>query len=325
MRFNSQLAVAVSILTLMGAGCFQSVTVPNVAETLGAAKGAAGGVAQYGGFGKLGKLLIPAPNDTAVVRIVAELPSLQPNVTVTRLPGSGLDQTQFQNLTDAIKFPVGLLGDNPTNLAYGLTWSDGRGYVWTYSSQEEKIHFARIEAAAEPGIGMINNENSVILLVKDFLTKHGIGELTYRNLAIAPEWKSATGTGQEVPVTYERVVDERNIVDAIGQPELGGRLSVNAKDGTVSSGWIILPALPERSDYPAITATEMRRLLESGGMMGSPQGTVDINETFFAFVRHPQASEYSQDILSPALIGIGTQILDGASRPYRIVVPLIKQ
>ena len=295
------------------------MTVTKVAQPLGAAQGAAVGVPQKNGFGSLPLLPLPNGQTSGVVRINAELPSLQPDVTVVRLPGGGLDSTQFQNLTDAIHFPVGMLGDQPVSLSYRLTWSDGRGYVWVFTSEDSGLRFNNVSTTAQI-LNRTLNQDDVLKLAKDFLTNHGIGELTYRNLSI----DSATAT-DSVTVTYERTVDERNIVDSSGRPELGGKISIDPRTGEVKSGWITLSVQPDRTDYTAITADDMRRLMEAGGMGGTPQGTVDIQDTFFAFVRHPKNDTNESSILSPVLVGQGTQTVQGAKRPFRIVVPLVKQ
>jgi len=315
---NQWLAIC-AVFSVLGAGCLTPLIVTKVAQPLGAAQGASIGVPQKNGFGTLPLLPLPSDQAPGVVRINAELPSLQPNVTVVRLPGGGLDRTQFQNLTDAIHFPVGMLGDQPVNLSYRLTWSDGRGYLWTFTSEDNGLRFNNMSTTAQ-NLKHTLNQDDVLTLAKGFLTDHGIGELTYRNLSIA----SATAT-DSVTVTYERVVDERNIVDLSGRPELGGKLSIDPRTGEVKSGWITLSVQPDRTDYPAITAEDMRHLMEAGGMGGTPQGTVDIQETFFTFVRHPKTDVNGPSILSPVLVGQGTQTVQGNRRSFRIVVPLVKQ
>jgi len=308
-----------TVLSVLGAGCVTPLTVSQVAEPLGAAQGSSVGVPQQNGFGVLPRLPLPTGQPAGTVNITAELPSLQPNVTVVRLPGGGLDRTQFQNLTDAVRFPIGMLGAKPVNLSYGLKWSDGSGYVWTYASEDGQLRFTATSTTGQVLVHTLN-QDQILSTAKNFLTNHGIGELSYRNLSIL----SATAT-DSVTVTYERTVDERNIVDLTGRPELGGKLLIDPTTGMVASGWITLSAEPERSDYPAISADDMRRLMEAGGLGGTPPGTVDIQDTFFAFLRHPKSDADGPSVLSPVLVGQGTQKIQSASRPFRIVVPLIKQ
>lgn len=126
-----------------------------------------------------------------------------------------------------------------------------------------------------------------------------------------------------IPITFERMVDQRNVLDQKGTPELGGKVFYNVYTGKIYSGWILIQFDPQRSDYPAITEQEMRNFLEKGGVSGLPQGNADIQTASFAFYKFPSAP-YQPEIMVPALVGDGFQTVNSQKIPYRVVVPLTK-
>ena len=255
-----------------------------------------------------------------VVRINSPLPSLQPTVTVVRVPAGTADHTQFANMTTAMGLPAGALGDQTKNLTLSFTWTNSEGYVWSYLAEKSRIAFSN-PLYALTGTSTPVNEERTVDAARDFAVAHGFRESDYRNFVMA---SSSVEFPTLSSVTAERVVDERNIVDKDGRPEQGAVLYVN-KSGIVSSGWMSLAQEPQRSDYPAITADEMRQRMEQGGLAGPPSGSVDIAKTFFAFVRLPRQSGNDAEFLAPALVGEGVeQLVQGGTRPYRIVVPLVK-
>ncbi len=126
-----------------------------------------------------------------------------------------------------------------------------------------------------------------------------------------------------IPITFERIVDQRNVLQQNGAPELGGKLFYDTYTDKIYSGWILIQSDPQRSDYPAITEQEMRSYLENGGISGLPQGNADIQKTSFAFYRFPTAP-YQAEIMVPALVGDGYQTVNSQQIPFRVVVPLTK-
>jgi len=367
-----QKSLILMLLTIyfIGAGCLPTIQTPSIAEPLGPAQGR-GAVKQNLGFGTL-----PRPVNTpstrassGVVRINTELPTLQPAVTVDRVNNGALDRIQFQNLTQALNMPIGMIGKQPKNTALNFSWSNENQVSWSYQSAEHKLIYS--DPSKTPQTSTVSdwpdNERAVDAAVK-FLNTIGIDKKTYRNPTIKFEWlewykriksancmdqddvsfvqsiadaskaldlqppKQKTETSQcltphfpsHLLITLERVVDDRNIVDQKGVPELGGELIINAANLEVEFAWVKLGADIQRSDYPAITVQEMRQALEDGGIGKIPQGTVDIQNTFFAFIKLPQAAGEQSEFLVPALVGDGTHTFDGSTRPYRIVVPLVK-
>jgi hypothetical protein len=349
---------------LLSAGCFEPITSVNLATPLGSF---GNNIAQRQGFGEL-------PNtpqiteSNAVVRINTDLPSLQPDVTVVRLPPNGLNDTQFQNLTTSIGMPIGLIGQQANNLEIAFTWTNTNNEVWSYDSNLRRLTYAN--ASNSPNSNLADTwptDTEISDAIDNFMINRGMNPLSYRNPTIQKDWKewkrqideNETCINQttintyghiinaksllrvppppdaatlcispqfpsRIPITFDLVIDERNIINSNGQSEIGGFLILNTNTLDVEYAWITLSATPVRSDYPAISADEMRQNMINGGLGGSTSGSIDINETFFAFVRLDTGDEYSYKYLVPALIGSGTKTLSGTKTPYNIVVPLTK-
>ncbi len=358
----------VSLLALIftASGCLEPITSVNVAEPI-TNLASRTGVSQRQGFGAIP----PAPKTEAtdsVIRINTDLPTLQPDISVLRLPPTGLDSIQFQNLTSAIGMPVGLIGEQVRNLDYSFAWTNSAGEVWEYISEFRRLSYANI--LNSPNDTLTDNwpsEQQIIDAFYAFMYDHGIDPLSYNNPTIEISWREwknkidkdeacisnsdintfrqittpqnmmaakapAINTANcvakqfpsRIPITYNLVVDARNILSADGKAQSGGFLIMNAETLKIEYGWITLTASPARSDYPAITAQEMREHLLNGGLGGKIEGTMDINEVFFGFYRLNEESSYDYQYLAPALIGTGIQTLNGAKIPYNIVVPLTK-
>jgi hypothetical protein len=353
-------------LIFLATGCLEPISGINIAEPIDSLAGKVG-VSQRQGFGEIpSSPKIEATN--SVVRINTDLPTLQPNVTVIRLPPTGLDTIQFQNLTSAIGMPVGLIGERVQNLDYSFAWTNSAGEVWEYISESRRLSYANIlNSPTETLIDTWPSNQQIMDAFYAFMYDRGINPLSYNNPSIEVSWREwknkidkdeacvssadinffrqiktpqnmmsfkplTANTGNcvakqfpsRIPITYDLVIDERNILGADGKAQIGGFLIMNASTLKIEYGWITLTANPVRSDYPAITAEEMRKALLNGGLGGKIAGTMDINEVFFAFYRLNDESSYNYQYLTPALIGSGIQTLDGAKIPYNIVVPLTK-
>lgn len=351
---------------LLSAGCFEPITSINIAEPLDSLAGNGNSVQKLG-FGP-----IPSPpaikNSDAVVRINTELPSLQPYVTVLRLPPNGLDTTQFQNLTTSMNMPVGLIGKQAENLEILFTWTNAINEVWSYNSNNRRLEYAN--AKNTPAITKVAawpTAQQIEKAVDDFMVGRGMSPVSYRNPAIQEDWKEwkrkidsaeacvnqttlntyeqivsakklmdlspptsvnsnclTTQFPSRIPVIFDLVIDERNIVNENGKSEIGGFLIFNAETLEAEYGWITLVPSPNRSDYPAISAEKMRQEMLNGGLGGVSGGSVDINETFFAFMELETGDAYGHRYLAPVLVGSGNKTQAGATIPYNIVVPLTK-
>jgi hypothetical protein len=357
---------ALLAVLLLSAGCFEPISSISIAEPIGSLSGK-NNVAQKQGFGSLP--ITPTVKDTnAVVRINTELPTLQPEVTVLRLPPNGLDATQFQNLTTSFGMPVGLIGKEAKNLEISFTWANADNEVWSYDSNNKRLSYANAQNSPKDNlVSSWPSQDKIELAIDKFMLNRGMNPLSYRNPAIQEDWKewkrkidnneacvnqktlntysqiknaksllnlpppSDAATAcldikypSRIPVTFDLVVDERNIIDSSGTSNIGGFLIVNAQTLEVEYGWITLSATPARSDYPAISAEDMRKNLLNGGLGGEPSGSIDINETFFAFIELESNDKFGYQYLVPALVGSGTKTLSGNATPYNIVVPLTK-
>ncbi|MBU2566984.1 hypothetical protein KKG46_05525 [Patescibacteria group bacterium] len=363
--------ISIFIITLLflGAGCFEATTTP-IAETLGPTAGT-GAVAQQEGFGTLPKLPpVTLNNNSGIIRINTTLPTLPEKILVVRVPGSGLDLTQFQNLTHAINIPIGMLGTKPTNTWYSFSWQNNEDYQWSFDSTFHQLSFFQKDQPFK--INTVNQwptQETIDQKVTNFLTSIGYDILTVQNISIQQNWlnwKLNTENTQNcisqqlnadlnelnsldqlsninpldykytqspcysnnfpnyLPITFERVVDQRNIVDSIGKPQIGGTLIYDLNSQKFVYGWLTLPTEVQRSEYSAITEKEMRSSLEKGGLGGVPQGTIDISEVFFSFISPKKDNSYDYEYLIPVLVGQGKQTLNNVSSSYRIVVPLVK-
>jgi len=357
--------IALLSVLLLAAGCLDPITSTNIAAPLGSL--GSNNISQREGFGPLPAT--PAVAETnSVVRINTDLPSLQPYVTVLRLPPNGLDSVQFQNLTTALQMPVGLIGEQAKNLDFAFTWTNIDNEVWSYNSENRRLTYANAQnTPSEQLVDSWPSDEQIQDAVDAFMIGRGMDPLSYRNPMIQSKWKefkrrvdakeacisqSAINSflqiknakifldsnppniyqtncvnnqfPSRIPISFDLVTDERNIMNQNGQSEIGGGLVLNAATLKVEYGWLTLSASPARSEYPAISADQMRQDLLNGGLGGAVAGSVDINETFFAFIELPTNNEYGYKYLAPALVGSGVQNLNGAKIPYNIVVPLTK-
>ncbi len=350
----------------MASGCFEPITSVNIAEPIDTLAKKIN-VAQRQGFGTM-----PSPPkikpSNSIIRLNTDLPTLQPYVTVLRLPPTGLDFIQFQNLTSAIGMPVGLIGEKVQNLDYSFAWTNSAGEVWEYVSEFRRLSYANV--LNSPNDTLISDwpsDQQIFDAFYMFMHDHGINPLSFNNPTIEASWREwknkidkneacissaditffqqitkpqnmmifkplssntencvAKQFPSRIPITYNLIIDDRNILSADGKAQIGGFLIMNAKTLKIEYGWITLTTNPARSDYPAITVEEMRESLLNGGLGGKIEGTMDIDKVFFGFYPLNGESSYNFQYLTPALIGSGIQTLDGAKIPYNIVVPLTK-
>ncbi len=367
-RINMQKISLIVFLTTvtLSAGCFTPPASINIATPLSELN-TGNNIPQKFGFGEIPSA--PTVDQTnARININTDLPSLQPFITVLRLPPNALDEVQFQNLTTSMGMPAGLIGKDAKNLELSFSWTNSANEVWSYDSSQRRLTYAN--ASQSPENTVVSSWPSDQLIsdaVDDFMINRGSDPLSYRNAAIQKDWREwlrkirneeacvsqanieyfqklsgpkafleAEAPQAElnnctdntypsrIPVTFDLVIDDKNIMDEKGKSEIGGYIIFNASTLEVEYAWITLAATPARSDYPAITAQQMRQNMLNGGLGGQPQGTVEINETFFAFYRLDTGDEYSYKYLVPALVGSGTQTISGTEAPYNIVVPLTK-
>jgi len=329
-----------------------------------------GATSQHTGFGTLPKLELPQGKTTGQFAVNTELPQMQSTVTVLRLPPSNLNLTEFQNLSQAIGLPAGLIGNQTQNLGYALTWTNQENFLWKYYSYSRQLTFTNDKAKPDqPTTSNWLGRQRLVDTVDAFLKLHGIDEKMMKNIQILPAWKTwldqleaddclpsqvskkiadqinnnllfvsappalpATRVPNcslsypgVLPITFERLVDGWNILDKLGQPEMGGQLLINTATGELISGWITWPVSPERSDYPALSTNDMQKLLEQGGLLGPLPGDKTVTATSYAFVRLPKANDFDYEYLVPALVAEAVRSSDQGPKPYRIVVPLIQQ
>ncbi|MDD5437548.1 MAG: hypothetical protein PHC70_00150 [Patescibacteria group bacterium] len=185
---RNKLLIICALLPLLAAGCGEPVNIPKVAEPFGPPEGK-GSAAQHLGFGVLPKLEMPAGLTQGNLNVKTDLPILQPTVTILRLPSGNLNLTEFQNLTQAIGLPAGLVGDETQNLGYTLTWTNKEGIIWQFFSNDRRITFNNPKA--KPKLGVADSwlgKNQLIDKVDIFLKLHGVDEQKLKNIQIVPSW-----------------------------------------------------------------------------------------------------------------------------------------
>jgi hypothetical protein len=136
---------------------------------------------------------------------------------------------------------------------------------------------------------------------------------------VSPEFPS------RVIVHMNATQDGQGIFSSNGTPVHGATAILDAATGAVVSGRFLAPVDPDRSDYPAISLKEASGMLARGGLGGTPQGDVTIDEVMFEWLFITDGSDPSITYLYPAFVGYGTILgTDKKTGPYRIVVPLVK-
>ncbi len=127
-------------------------------------------------------------------------------------------------------------------------------------------------------------------------------------------------------VRYRSLIDERDVVRADGSYINGAEIVVDAAQGAVISGQISMFYDPERSDYAALSADQVKQLVQQGGLSGA-SGNITISSFDYVFYWLEDSSRDPHTIyLIPSLLAKGTRSLPGGgSEPFNLVVPLLAQ
>jgi len=189
MHFAARYAAALSILMLVGAGCFAPVASPNVAVILDN-RLSDSLVTQKMGFGTLPQ--ISQPINHVHVTLTAPLPQLQTEITVIRLRRGTPNESELQNIAAAVGIPGGALGDLPTQSALNLAWTDPSGYQWTYRAEDRVLAFSssRLAPASPLTVSQLPSNTELTNLANAFLVNRGIDSQLYRNALINPDWNT---------------------------------------------------------------------------------------------------------------------------------------
>lgn len=246
-------------LILTGAGCYQPITVPKIAEQLGSADQTETAVAQYQGLGALPEIQIPQVQDLNQITFNAILPSLQPTIAVLRLPATNLKTTEFQNLTQAIGLPAGLIGNQTQNLNYNLTWTNQSGIIWQFFSNDRKISFT--DNSAKPAQSFLEAWPGPARLLDSvdlFLKQNGIDEKRLRNIQIIPRWSEW--------------LEKLDKLDGCVPPDVRRQI-IDLNDAR-DLFYTALPSLPENltsgcvKTYPARLPISFEKLIDGWNVVG---------------------------------------------------------
>ncbi|MDD2786320.1 MAG: hypothetical protein PHS79_05565 [Patescibacteria group bacterium] len=283
------------IATFLAAGCNQPVTVPHVAETLGPSE-VGGAPSQNGGFGVLPKINFQTNDSSDIVNIETDLPTIQPTVTVVRLPAGDLNLTEFQNLTQAIGLPAGLVGDDTRNLGYALTWTNKESAVWKYYSLDHKLTFTN--DTTKPKNPIVNSwmgNEQLIDKVDVFLKLRGINEQLLKNIQIAPAWSAW--------------LDKLDRLQGCAPTDVRNQIvALQTSDQMFDKAPPALPEVPTTgcvASYPSILPVSFERLVDGWNIVnkdGQPElgGQILVNSQtgemvsgWMTFPDEPQRSDYA--------------------------------
>lgn len=281
-------------ISASGAGCGEVLNIPRIAEPFGPPDGQ-GSAAQHMGFGALPKLEMPTGLAEGAVNIKTDLPGLQSTVTVLRLPSGNLNLTEFQNLTQAIGLPAGLVGNDTQNLGYTLTWTNKEGIIWQYFSRDRRLTFTNPTAkpksgTAEAWIG----KNKLIDQVDIFLKLHGVDEQKLQNIQIIQSWSSWMDRLDRYKGCVPPIL--RNQISALAVSDKAFDLAPPWLPNTTTTGCV--------TAYPSALPVSFERLVDGWNILdkyGQPElgGQIMVNGTTGGMISgwmtlpvDPQRSDY---------------------------------
>lgn len=135
---------------------------------------------------------------------------------------------------------------------------------------------------------------------------------------VAPEFPT------RVRVIYPAFIDDRDVIQLDGTPVNAAELIVDASRMSVISARITPYAIPDRSDYPALSVAQVTSLLQQGGVMGL-SGAITITSYDFANLQTVDAvNDPHPRYLYPSLVAHGTRTRsDQTTEPVTLIVPLV--
>lgn len=301
-------------LCLLGQGCFSRPTATTQIPQVVGEPSPEGTVAFTNGFGTLaGPVPVPEREKSAPMVFDVELPSFPTDVTVLREWSPAPDDTLLRNITNALGVPSGALGQRPNGTDLRVSWSDDRGYAWNYGVvAANAVGFARAGMTPRAPTDEVN----AIEQSRAFLLAHG---------ADMTGWGIPFVDGSRVVFAASR--DRQSVVDDAGRPVPEAVIEVT-DNGTPARGWFVIPRQMDRSNYPALNASDIQKRLRSGGtnIAGiAGGGVVTISRFALGLYRY----RITQDAVIrtyylPALLAEGTVTRTGGFKtPYATAVPLV--
>ncbi len=315
--------LAFASLALLGQGCWavpRAQPSPSVVPSVSGDPSPDGPVVFREGFGKLpGKAPTQpgVPSTSIPIVFATEVPELPPEVTVLREWASVPDETVIRNVTTALRVPSGAIGRTPLSGHLEVSWRDGVGYRWRYTSASGTLAFERDELSFPEPLGTTTGD--AIEVAQTFLTGRG-ADVTGWGLPDA----------QGAIVTFAATRDEQSAVLPNGQPMIASSLEADVTGDIALRGFFELPRHMDRSNYPALTAGEMLERLRAGGthpVTNAGEGSsIVFDKLTLALFRYEGVVNGDKRIFYlPALWAQGTlRRADGAIIPWATTVPLVK-
>lgn len=279
-----------------------------------------GPVAFREGFGKLpGMPPTHAGVSAGSVPVVfnAEVPELPPEVTVLREWTNAPNETLVKNITTALHVPSGALGRAPAGGRLDVSWKDGAGYAWRYSSASGTVAFERDDASFPEPLG--TKTGDAVDVARTFFSRRG---------ADVASWGPPYAQG--IFVTFAASRDEQSAVLPDGQPQIAAALDADVTGDVALRGFFELPKNQDRSNYNALSAGEVLERLRGGGTHPVTNAGAGSSLVFdhlsIALYRHePTVNGVPRVFYLPALWAQGTlHRADGALIPWATTVPLVK-
>ncbi|MCR4278861.1 MAG: hypothetical protein NUV81_03080 [bacterium] len=319
-----KLILFASCVALLGAGCVferatssPSISAPITEQTTEAP------IAQRNGFGDIPPSPIPPrkPGVQGSVRLHAEFPSLPPNSTVLRIRSGQPSAPELQNIAQALQLPQGTIGRNPVTQELLLSWKDDEGRVWTYNGDEGLIHLSN---------SVIRNADmGGVLFHDDVLKDHAIGFLRSIGAELTrignPYIDEGASDSKIAVIRFNAKQDGQGIWSENGSARIGATIEIQRMGGRILEGSLMIRQDPDRSDYPTRPQETVQKQLAQGGLTGTPNGDVVIDEISFEWLQVTNHAELNTTFLYPAIIGNGIITYpDKRTAPYRIVVSLVE-
>jgi len=312
------------VISLLGAGCVfeqipssPSISAPILDEATEAP------IAQRNGFSDIppAPTAPRKPGARGSVRIQAEFPQLPPDSTVLRIRSGQPNAPELQNIAQALQLPQGTIGRTPATQELLLSWKDDEGRMWTYNGSEGLMHFTN---------NVIRNADmGGVVFADDVLKDHAIGFLRSIGADLTrignPYVDAEASTSKTAVIRFNAKQDGQGIWSESGSARIGASIEIQRMGGRILEGSLLIRQDPDRSDYPTVTQEFAQKQLAQGGLNGTPNGNVVINEITFEWIQVDEHTKSNASFLYPALIGNGEITLpDQRTAPYRIVVSLIQ-
>ncbi len=210
--FIKRIAIVISVLALVGAGCNQDLTAPKIAEPFSNPITENAQIPLNQGFGTLPK--IDFPKSSASITLENSLPKLPKTITVLRLKKGLPNDTEMRQITRVLDIPAATLGDSSVVSETDLTWTDKDGYKWNYRGADNTLEFWSDVNSKLLTVSSLRDYDELVNTATAFILAKGIKSAYYRPGFVYPDWNLWWYTAQTQNLCMTR--DIVNNIRAIG-------------------------------------------------------------------------------------------------------------